>query len=91
MTAETVDATSRQVNSSIPVYPWPRRWSKVLAHLRSAHPETTPAGAPINPSRLAEWHRTFHQEDAWPIEESAHPHRHEGLLARWREAWEWRT
>lgn len=91
-TSGTVEAlSSRQVHASMPVEPWPKRWAKVIAHLRQMHPETTPAGAPINPGRLAGWHASFHQgDDAWSIEESAHPHLHANLIGRLRYRWEMR-
>jgi hypothetical protein len=94
---QTVEATSsRQVGYTVALLPWPRRWGKVLAHLASKHPETTPTGdrnAVVNPGQLVEWHREMHlSDDVWLVRGSPtlHPHRHAGTLARWRERYEWR-
>jgi hypothetical protein len=91
---QTVQAVGhRQVDFTVGVEPWPKRWGPTLAHLRTMHGQSTPRGPVVHPEHLARWHTDLHaDEDAWIVEgnPTVTPHLHLSAFGRLRQWWEFR-
>lgn len=90
---QTVEAvSSREVNVTFAILPWPHRYGSLLRHLVSHHPEQAMSrerSRVANPKALDGFHRDTHRTDDenWLMRgfAPAKPHRH---LTRWGRIWE---